>query len=627
MIQNSGKAPQRSQPSYWTLSKEKPVLAIIVACLLLVTYIGFLVVSNYQSHVALREAALNRFRLDLEKRAASLGYFFSERKYDLNALVLSIEINTYFANKALGMSEQYGLKVNLFMVQQLLKKMVDERHVQGDKIYSRFVFLDNSGQSLIDTSTKLGSSIPVDRPSIPKPMDRLPHVYIIDDEDKHQVLFSAACSHKNRIVGELIVWLAEETLFTHFIDLADVNSLTGAGLIDDQGRMQRPYAVSDQDFAAHLPLERISALPRTGFSFHSYRFEGETHEILVAILPIHNLDLNYIAWMPSEQIAGGVPPRYLIFGMVILAAFILAALGLILWFSAQNLILKTRFDEAAKQQDKLAIKNRQLKAEIQKREKAEHELESQRALRMRSDRLRSLGEMAAGIAHELNQPLVGVRGFAELMIDSLDDGMELAPDEIRRYTETIVQQADRMVHIINHVRLFARDAGSVETTVVDLNEVVRSGLSLLTAQFQSHGLLLEIEFAAHPLPVSVNSFSVEEVILNLLSNARHSVEHREAVEGDTYQPCVRVITRNQINDRGEAVVVVEDNGTGIPAHVADKIFDPFFTTKDPDKGTGLGLSICKSIVESFQGKIHFVTTENQGTRFEIMFPKCTHQEM
>ena len=251
---------------------------------------------------------------------------------------------------------------------------------------------------------------------------------------------------------------------------------------------------------------------------------------------------------------------------------------------------------------------------------------AQRTLRIRSDRLRSLGEMAAGIAHELNQPLVGVRGFAEIMLDSLDEGIELTMGEIHQYTEKIVQQADRMVHIINHVRLFARDADSAETSVADLNEVVRSGVSLLTAQFLSHGFLLENDFADHPLPVRVNPFSVEEVVLNLLSNSRHSMEIRQAIEGKAYRPCVRVITSNQPDGRGEVALVVEDNGTGIPAHVADKIFDPFFTTKDSDKGTGLGLSISKSIIESFQGKIQFVTAENKGTRFEIRFPACSRQE-
>jgi signal transduction histidine kinase len=121
---------------------------------------------------------------------------------------------------------------------------------------------------------------------------------------------------------------------------------------------------------------------------------------------------------------------------------------------------------------------------------------------------------------------------------------------------------------------------------------------------------------------------VEEVLLNLLSNARHAVEHRQTIESDSYQPCVRVTTAtaNHFSNCNGVGLVVEDNGTGISSDVTNRIFDPFFTTKDPDKGTGLGLSICKSIIESFHGRIQFTTEENQGTRFEIMLPKCTDQD-
>ena len=141
------------QENRLTVFTKKPALAIMTACLLLVSFICFLVISNFRSQIALRESALNRFRLDLEKRSASLGYFFSERKYDLNTLALSREINTYFTNKALGMSEQYGLKVNLFMIKRVLDKTLKEKHIQGDKIYERFVFLDSSGRPLVDTAS------------------------------------------------------------------------------------------------------------------------------------------------------------------------------------------------------------------------------------------------------------------------------------------------------------------------------------------------------------------------------------------------------------------------------------------------------------------------------------------
>ena len=578
--------------------------------------------SNFRNQIALRESALNRFRLDLEKRSASLGYFFSERKYDLNALALSREINTYFTNKALGMTEQYGLKVNLFMIKRVLDKTLKEKQIQGDKIYERFVFLDSSGRPLVDTASVSSSYKAISWQAIQKTGERGPHVYLGDENKNPQIFVAAPCHYKGKIVGNVIAWLDRETLFSHFVKLAETSGLSGSGLVDDLDQLLSPFEKSNQHFASYLTSERIAGLTMTDFSFESVLSDGKKREMLIARLPIHNLDLSFVAWMPSEQIVGTLAPWHLIAGMGSLAVFVLAGLGLIIWFTTQNLILRVRFDESERQQDLLAAKNLRLKEEIQKRQEAEEELKAQRTLRMRSDRLRSLGEMAAGIAHELNQPLVGVRGFAELILHSMDNGLEISKDVIRSNTGTIVEQADRMVHIINHVRLFARDADSIETSIVDLNDVVTSGTSMLMAQFNSHGLLLENDLSSHELPVKVNPYSVEEVIFNLLSNARHSLGKKKETAGDEYKPCVRVITRKIAVNGSDAVTLkIADNGTGIPGHAADKIFDPFFTTKDPDKGTGLGLSICKSIVESFQGQIQFDTVENEGTSFEIVFPK------
>ncbi len=128
-------------------------------------------------------------------------------------------------------------------------------------------------------------------------------------------------------------------------------------------------------------------------------------------------------------------------------------------------------------------------------ERMTKELEQQRAVAMRSDRLRSLGEMAAGIAHELNQPLVGVRGLAEHILIAQDRGWNMDARTIREKVATIVEQADRMSHIIEHVRIFAREAGKPELRPVNVNDVIESSTNLLGAQFSSHGLTLEKSLA------------------------------------------------------------------------------------------------------------------------------------
>lgn len=274
----------------------------------------------------------------------------------------------------------------------------------------------------------------------------------------------------------------------------------------------------------------------------------------------------------------------------------------------------------------LSQANAQLRNEIteriqaeQAKSQAEAELESQRTRAMHSDRLRSLGEMAAGIAHELNQPLVGVRGFAEHILIGQQLNWELTPETLKERMEDIIEQADRMVHIIQHVRLFAREAGKPTTESVHVNDIVSSSLNMIGAQFDSHGIDLETQLSNHLSPIMANPYSLEEVLLNLLNNARDAVETHKVNASTTYKPKVSIKTHPSPQNPQDVQIEIVDNGGGIPQDIAQKIFDPFFTTKDPDKGTGLGLSISKSIVEEFHGTLSF-SSENGHTTLTITLP-------
>ena len=273
----------------------------------------------------------------------------------------------------------------------------------------------------------------------------------------------------------------------------------------------------------------------------------------------------------------------------------------------------------------LRATNVRLLTEIQERQRAEEaqqmaerELEEQRSLRLRSDRLRSLGEMAAGIAHELNQPLVGVRGLAEHILIGIERGWELDEETLQERMKSVVEQADRMVHIIEHVRRFAREAGKTKVEEVQVNGAVEAGLEMLEAQFRAHGLGLEAELAEGLPTVVVNAYSLEEVVLNLLSNARDAVQAQRGQKGDGFVP--EVVVRSLMGDPGWVQVEVEDNGTGIPTENVQRVFDPFFTTKDPDRGTGLGLSVSRSIIEEFGGGLELRSEPGEGTKATISLP-------
>lgn len=275
----------------------------------------------------------------------------------------------------------------------------------------------------------------------------------------------------------------------------------------------------------------------------------------------------------------------------------------------------------------LANSDRHLPDQVEYRrraEEAEAELDAQRLLSMRADRLRSLGQIAAGIAHELNQPLVGVRGLAEHLMIGLDRGWNLSEEKVREKLTLIIEQADRMSHIIQRVRMFARDAGKPETRLVQVNDVVQGALRMLGPQLRTRSIVLNCELAEVIPLVSVNPMSLEEVLLNLVVNAADALAETTGDRVRSTPLCILVRTRtNREDDQDRVQIQVIDRGIGIPADLLAKVFEPFLTTKGPDRGTGLGLAICKFIVEQVGGSIGIESAEGRGTTVTVSLPAAT----
>lgn len=268
---------------------------------------------------------------------------------------------------------------------------------------------------------------------------------------------------------------------------------------------------------------------------------------------------------------------------------------------------------------KLAVEAR---LEVEKEAAAQRALETQRLLSIRSDRLRALGEMAAGIAHELNQPLVGVRGLAEHLLLAIKRGWNLDPERIQKKLQGIVDQADRMSHIIQHVRTFSRRSGKASYMRINLNDVVAAALELMEAQLRSCGIVVQRRLNVSLPEVLANPFSLEEVVLNCLTNARDAIEERAAASNQAESPCL-ITLRTRIRGRGkgrQVLLDITDTGTGISPERLEKVFDPFYTTKGPDRGTGLGLPISKSIVEDCGGTLTLQSRPMSGTIVTVALP-------
>jgi hypothetical protein len=222
-----------------------------------------------------------------------------------------------------------------------------------------------------------------------------------------------------------------------------------------------------------------------------------------------------------------------------------------------------------------------------------------------SEKMASIGVLAAGVAHEVNTPLTGISSYTQMLLDQADPA-----DPRTALLEKIEKQTFRAARIVNGLLHLSRPsaADASERTEVDLNGVIADVLSLLDHQFERGSIKVRKELAVGPVPVSGYEFKLQQVFLNLFLNARDAMPRGG---------WLTVVTQVE---RDEVVAEVSDTGTGIPQEVLARIYDPFFTTKAIGQGTGLGLSIAYGIVREHEATIHCDSAAGQGTRFTLRFP-------
>jgi len=229
-------------------------------------------------------------------------------------------------------------------------------------------------------------------------------------------------------------------------------------------------------------------------------------------------------------------------------------------------------------------------------------------------KMATLGEMATGVAHELNQPLTVIKSASNFFIKKVSAGEAIPAETIATLAREVDSYVDRATRIINHMREFGRKADR-QLERINVNDCVNRAFTLLNKQFDAHGITVRWELAQSPPPVMASPEQLEQVVVNLLVNARDALEEKTgAANSDT--PLITVRTGR---DQDRVFIQVEDNGGGIPEAILSKIFDPFFTTKKVGKGTGLGLSISYGLVKNIGGAIH-VDNGEAGARFTITLP-------
>ena len=246
------------------------------------------------------------------------------------------------------------------------------------------------------------------------------------------------------------------------------------------------------------------------------------------------------------------------------------------------------------------IENARLDEERKRTEERMHE----------TARLASIGELAAGVAHEINNPLTSVLGYSEMVLQS---GI---PDEYRKDIQTISDEAQRAAKIVQNLLFFARKSGT-EKQYIDLNSIVNRALEMKTYDFKVSNISVNSQLSPKILKTMVDEHQLVQVLLNILTNAEQAI-HEAGRAGH-----IDVRTR-ELDDRVE--ITIKDDGPGMPPEVLSKIFEPFFTTKEVGRGTGLGLSISYGIVKQHGGDVWVGSSGAEGTKFHITLPIAGPEE-
>ena len=556
----------------------KSRVLIYTAATLLVVYLVLLLGTTFHSQEQLNQAARQSLSFELEKRASALSYFYSERRADIERLATDNALSVFFSNRALGMSMEYGLRASLLTMRQVAAAMVDTRRLDGAPIYRRLVIQDLDGEILVDKGHDSGGAVFWADASA---AGTTPTDWLVTASPEPKVYVRATVRHRETPVAVILALIDQEVVSDRLVRSLSEDEPHGIMLMARGAQETEP------------PPERLAE-------------------------PIADTPFELVFTGDPRQAAGILASRVYFYALAFLA---LALLGLLAFMAMQ---IRTRETALITSRDALAEANARL-------------LASQRQL-IQSEKMASLGTLAAGVAHEINNPM----GFIQGNLSTLDEYQRVLRGLVEEYRALVESRADsepelqrrwderldgedidfmlgdieslvadslegsrRVAAIVAGLRSFAHSSESRDESV-DLDECVRAALTIANNELKFKA---DVIYDPVELPsIRGNTAQITQVLVNLLVNAAQAIEGKGRIHVETEVEGRFVIVR------------VRDTGCGIEPRHLDQLFTPFFTTKPVGSGTGLGLSISQGLVESHGGHIQVESEPGQGSRFSIHLP-------
>jgi signal transduction histidine kinase len=251
------------------------------------------------------------------------------------------------------------------------------------------------------------------------------------------------------------------------------------------------------------------------------------------------------------------------------------------------------------------------------------ELTQTQAQLVRSERMASVGRLAAGVAHEIGNPIAALMGMQDLLLTG-----DAAPDTQRDFLMRMRRETERIHSVVRDLLDFARPeeklgAGSGPPSPADVRAAIDDVTALVKTQKEFRDVRIEVDVKAAP-QVALPAARLTQVLLNLLLNAGAAIGGRDAPVGSTRRGQGRITVRAYVKpERSRVRIEVEDDGPGVAAAVRNRLFEPFVTTKEVGEGTGLGLAVCRGVVESAGGDIGLDASYEGGARFYVELPSAS----
>ncbi|RUM37065.1 MAG: hypothetical protein DSY58_04430 [Desulfobulbus sp.] len=744
------------------LNTDFPTRYTLLGGFFLMIFIIILPLFYYTNNAALQASSLNRFQLEVANKAATLDYFLLERKYDIRALADSQEIKTYFKNRAMGMSEEYGLKVSIFSISQSLQKTYREKTIDNKAIYSRIDFLDGDGTQLLLVTSAVSTESQSSKSLLLKQkkgdLSREPQVVIEDTNNHHEISLIAPCILNKEICGWIVARINTATLYNHFLSHSTLSSSTVFTLTLADGTPLKLFAKSTPDSQWLRNKKTISTLNTPVRVSVDLPGKSSLKVLFMRVQLLPNL-LYLSGYVQQNKILGNINSIEFLTGAAAMVFILLFGLFWSIQTRMKHLLLKTRLDESTIQKRELTKKNLQLKEEITKRENAEKSLiENEKRYRklfesssdaivimkgariiacnqqtvelfklhrdkiliqslydfcpekqpdgtsskrtilkkiqqtlkhpqlfewtlqtentwlidaeitmtpiilksdtliqvlirditekkqtqeilIQTEKMMAVGGLAAGMAHEINNPLGIIlqacqnttrrlspdlkknhEAAASLNLDLELLQKYLQKRKILTYLESIHSAGERAAQIVKSMLDFGRSSKTTNTEFCDINALLDETLKIaesdynLKKKYDFKKITISRQYGAIEKIICAKT-EISQVFLNIIKNAA------QAMGTGTFSGKTPEITIYTAPEPDGIIITISDNGPGISQKIQKSIFEPFFTTKPAGEGTGLGLSVSYFIITAHHsGRIEVDSTPGQGTTFTIRLP-------